>query len=104
MASRGAEHCLSVASNVDRQRLLHRSCWNMCLGHLIVLAIVREKIAVQCKIKNLTELLSHFKVLFEIDTETFEFIGLVPGPCSEHQPTMRKGLGYPTVPGDPRAI
>ena len=84
MASRSAEHCLGVASNVDRQRFLHRSRWDMRLGHLIVLAIVGEKIAVQCEIKDLAELLSHFEVLLEIDTETFEFIGLVTGTDSEH--------------------
>src|SRR3954464_11278347 len=104
MASRGAEHCLGMASNVERQRLLYRSGRDMRLGHLIVLAIVGEKIAVQREIKDLAELLGHFEVLLEIDTETFKFVGLVTGTDSEHQPTIRKRVGHRDFGGESSRI
>src|SRR3954470_10166146 len=104
MASRGAEHCLGMASNIKRQRLLHRSRRDMRLGHLIVLAIVGEKITVQREIKDFAELLGHFEVLLEIDTETLEFIGLVTGTDSEHQTTVRKRVGHRNFSGEPSRI
>src|SRR4051812_34351164 len=104
MASRGAKHCFGVASNVERQRLLHRARRDMRLGHLIVLAIVGKKITVQREIKDVAELLSHLEILLEIDTKTFKFVRLVTGSYSEHQPTIRKRVGHCDFRSEPGRI
>ena len=69
-----------------------------------MLALVAEKILVQREIEDLGKFLGHFEVLFEIDAEPVEFIGLIAGADAEHQPAVRQRVGGGHLGGEPRRV
>ena len=89
----GAKHLVRVAGHIDGQRLLHWARCDVGLGHLVVTAVVFKEILFECQFQDLQELVGHRDLVFYVDAETLELIGLIAGPDAEHQTAAGHGIG-----------
>ena len=69
-----------------------------------MLAVVAEEILGKGEIEDVAELLGHLEIVFDVDAEPLEFVGLVAGADAEHQPPVRQRVGGRDLGGEPRRV
>ena len=82
-----------MASDVDRDAPLHRPGRDVGLQDLVVFTVIAEEILGEGAVEDVAEFLGHLQIVFDIDTEPLEFVGLVAGADAEHQASIRQRVG-----------